>query len=95
MSEGKNIIKILGGQRGLNSGEFKRPLEVKIRHHTRLISPYVVYANDIIERNDPLSGWILNKSKLGLDTVALIPITGTSNFELEATIWGKDSVVKT
>lgn len=95
LSEGKNIIKILGGQRGLNSGEFKRPLEVKIRYHTRLISPYVVYANDIIERNDPLSGWILNKSKLGLDTVALIPITGTSNFELEATIWGKDSVVKT
>ena len=95
LSEGVNIIKILGGQRGLNSGGFVRPLEVKIRYHARQISPYVVYSSDIIERNEPLQGWTLNKSKLGLDTVVLSPITSTSGFQLESTIWSKDSVVKT
>lgn len=95
LSEGKNVIKILGGQRGVGTGEFSRPLEVKIRYHTRQISPYVVVENDIISRDEPLIGWTLNKSKLGLDTVAVQTFSIASNFTLEQTIWSKDSVVKT
>lgn len=99
LSEGKNIIKVMGGQRGIDTSAFVRPLEVKIRYHTRQISPYVVNENDIISRQDELTGWTLNKSKLGLDTVPVnVTITNpsyTGQFTLESTIWGSDSVVKT
>jgi len=74
LAEGKNLLKILGGQRATSanesySGRFVRPLKVKLRYQTKQISPYVLHESDTITIEESMVAWELDKSKLGLDTI--------------------------
>jgi hypothetical protein len=101
LAEGKNIIKVLGGQRNPSGSEFTRPLEVKIRYHARQISPYQLHESDIIKRTEEYVGWTLNRSRIGLDTKVLNNLKTdapaynwlANKFKIGVTVWGSTSVV--
>ena len=74
LAEGKNFLKIMGGQRAGTAnksyaGRFVRPLKVKIRYQTKQISPYVLHESSTIRIQESMVAWELDKSKLGLDTI--------------------------
>ena len=101
LAEGKNVIKVLGGQRNPSGSEFIRPLEVKIRYNARQISPYQLYESDTITRTEEYVGWTLNRSKMGLDTKVLNSLKTdapaynwlANKFKIGVTVWGSNSVV--
>lgn len=66
LTEGTNILKILGGQR--NGARFVRPLQVAIRYHAKQISPYQIFETEPIRNREVSVGWELGRAKLGLDT---------------------------
>jgi putative hemolysin len=79
LAEGKNLLKIMGGQRARSanksySGRFVRPLQVKIRYQTKQISPYVLHESDTIKIEESMVAWELDKSKLGLDTILVADV---------------------
>lgn len=108
LAEGKNLLKILGGQRASSanksySGRFVRPLKVKLRYQTKQISPYVLHKSDTIRVEKSMVAWELGKSKLGLDTILVqnVPAEnpsynwGTRGLRLDIGIIGYDSSPQT
>jgi hypothetical protein len=101
LAEGKNIIKVLGGQRDPSGSAFIRSLEVKIRYNARQISPYQLYESDTITRTEEYVGWTLNRSKIGLDTKVLNNLKTdapaydwlANKFKIGVTVWGSTSVI--
>jgi hypothetical protein len=66
LTEGVNILKILGGQRF--GASFTRPLQVAIRYHAKQISPYQIFETERIRNREVGVAFELGRSKLGLDT---------------------------
>ena len=108
LAEGKNILKILGGQRASSAnknyaGRFVRPLKVKLKYHVRQVTPYMLFESDTIKVDESLVGWELSQSKLGLDTILIGNLQsdypgydwGTKGFRLDNADLGIDTVTIT
>lgn len=102
LDEGKNIIKILGGQVS-GSGRFVRPVQAKIRYHVRQVTPYQLFESDTIKVDESMVAWELGKSRLGLDTILAGNLQtqypsyswSTGAFRLDVAHLGEDTVTIT
>ena len=103
LNEGKNVIKILGGQRAGVSGRFVRPVQAKIRYHVRQVTPYQLFESDTITVDESMVAWELGKSRLGLDTILAGNLKtqypgydwSTGAFRLDVAHLGEDTVTIT
>lgn len=68
LTEGVNVIKILGGHRYQNTFALPLKLLVGIRYRAKQISPYQIYETGIVRNKNLSTQWRLGASKLGIDT---------------------------
>jgi hypothetical protein len=102
LTEGKNVIKILGGQRSQN-GRFVRPVQAKIKYHVRQVTPYQLFESDTITVDESMVAWELGNSRLGLDTILAGNLQtqypsyswATGAFRLDVAHLGEDTVTIT